>query len=161
MSQKKFILGKQEKSNREYVVAFVGTDIWAVKWRNMKIHFKTAEETHDRIVNGYSFPQVYDIKNDPSENYELWGNEGNVHTWIMEPVSIILNNLQASMVKYRNIKPGEEFRATNKQCKIEVDLSLTHLDSLILTILFFLYDMQRPGPNQWAPISAYTIFTTF
>ncbi len=108
-AQNDFLLGKQEKSNREYVVTFVGTDVWSVKWRNMKIHFKTAEGTHDRIVGGYTFPQVYDIKNDPAENYELWGNEGYAHTWIMEPVSKILSALQASMVKYRNIKPGEEF----------------------------------------------------
>ena len=89
-AQNDFLLGKQEKSNREYVVTFVGTDVWSVKWRNMKIHFKTAEGTHDRIVDGYTFPQVYDIKNDPAENYELWGNEGYAHTWIMEPVSKIL-----------------------------------------------------------------------
>lgn len=108
-SQTNFLTGKQDKSNREYVVTFVGTDIWSVKWRNMKIHFKTAEGTHDRVVDGYTFPQVYDIKNDPAENYELWGNEGYAHTWIMEPISKILGELQASMVKYPNIKPGEEF----------------------------------------------------
>jgi hypothetical protein len=27
----------------------------------------------------------------------------------MEPISKILGQLEASMVKYRNIKPGEEF----------------------------------------------------
>ena len=108
-SQAGFLLGKQKKSNREHVVTYVGADVWSVKWRNMKIHFKTAEGTHDRVVSGYTFPQVYDIKNDPSENYELWGNEGYAHTWIMEPVSKILGSLQASMVKYPNIKPGEEF----------------------------------------------------
>ncbi len=108
VSQYNFLLGRQDKSNREHVVTFVGTDIWAVKWRNMKIHFKTAEGTHDKVVS-YTFPQVYDIKNDPSESYELWGNEGYSHAWIMEPISKILGELQASMVKYRNIKPGEEF----------------------------------------------------
>jgi len=108
-SQTKFLLGEQKKSNREHVVTFVGTDIWSVKWRNMKIHFKTAEGTHDKVVGGYTFPQVYDIKNDPAENYELWANEGYAHTWIMEPVSKILASLQTSMVKYPNIKPGEEF----------------------------------------------------
>jgi hypothetical protein len=44
-SQTSFLLGKQKKSNREHVVIFVGTDVWSVKWRNMKIHFKTAEGT--------------------------------------------------------------------------------------------------------------------
>jgi len=107
-SQTNFLLGKQEKSNREYVVTFVGTDVWSVKWRNMKIHFKAAEGTHS-IVQTFTFPQVYDIKNDPSENYELWGNEGYAHAWVMEPVSKILGSLQSSMAKFRNIKPGEEF----------------------------------------------------
>jgi arylsulfatase len=107
-SQNKFILGNQEKSNREYVITFVGTDIWSIKWRNMKIHFKTAEGTHDHVIS-YTFPQVYDIKNDPAENYELWGNEGYAHTWIMEPVMKIISNTQKSMAKYPNIKPGQEF----------------------------------------------------
>lgn len=110
ISQNDFLLGQKDKSNRESVVTFVGTDIWSVKWRNMKIHFKTAEGTHDRVVSAYTFPQVYDIKNDPSESFELWGNDGYAHTWIMEPVSKILGQLQASMVRYPNIKPGEEFK---------------------------------------------------
>jgi arylsulfatase A-like enzyme len=108
LSQTNFLLGKQEKSSREYVVTFVGTDVWSVKWRNMKIHFKAAEGSHS-LVQTFTFPQVYDIKNDPSESYELWGNEGYAHAWVMEPVSKILGSLQASMVKFRNIKPGEEF----------------------------------------------------
>ncbi len=107
-SQNKFILGKQEKSNRDYVITFVGTDIWSVKWRNMKIHFKTAEGTHDR-VSSYTFPQVYDIKNDPAENYELWGNEGYAHPWIMEPIMKIISATQKSMAQYPNLKPGQEF----------------------------------------------------
>jgi arylsulfatase A-like enzyme len=108
VDQKNFLLGQQEKSNREHVVTFVGTDIWSVKWRNMKIHFKAAEGSHS-TVQTFTFPQVYDIKNDPSESYELWGNEGYAHAWVMEPVSKILGALQASMAEFRNIKPGEEF----------------------------------------------------
>ncbi len=108
VSQTDFLLGNQESSNREYVVTFVGPDVWSVKWRNMKVHFKAAEGTYS-IVQTFTFPKVYDIKNDPSENYELWGNEGYAHTWVMEPVSKILDSLEASMVKFRNIAPGEEF----------------------------------------------------
>jgi arylsulfatase A-like enzyme len=108
-SQIDFLLGKQEKSNREYVVTFVGADVWAVKWRNMKVHFKAAEGTHS-TVHTFTFPQVYDIRNDPSESYELWGNEGYAHAWVMEPVSKILASLQTSMEKFRNITPGEEFK---------------------------------------------------
>ena len=36
IDQKDFLLGKQEKSNRGYLVTFVGEDLFAVKWRNIK-----------------------------------------------------------------------------------------------------------------------------
>ncbi|MEH6550543.1 MAG: arylsulfatase [Pseudomonadales bacterium] len=108
INQQDFLLGKQTKSNRDYVVTFVGDDIWAVKWRTMKVHFMAAEGTH-ALVQKFTFPQVYDIKNDPSENFELWGNDGYAHAWVMEPVMKILGDLKNSMVKYPNIPPGKEF----------------------------------------------------
>ncbi len=74
----------------------------------MKIHFMTSEGTH-AIVQKYTFPQFYDIKNDPAEMYELWANEGYSHAWVMEPVSRIIGEVMGSMARYRNIKPGEEF----------------------------------------------------
>jgi arylsulfatase A-like enzyme len=109
VDQADFLLGKQQKSNRDHIVTFVGDDIYAVKWRSMKVHFMTAEGTH-AVVQKYTFPQVYDVKNDPSENYELWGNEGYAHAWVLEPVTKIIADLMASMAEYRNIQPGEEFK---------------------------------------------------
>ena len=108
INQSDFILGKQEKSNREYFVTYVGDEVFAVKWRNMKVHFATAEGTHS-IVQKYTFPQVFDIKEDPKESFELWGNEGYAHAWVMEPVTKILTELNLSMQQFQNIKPGEEF----------------------------------------------------
>jgi hypothetical protein len=100
-------LGKQEKSNREHVVTYVGDKVFAVKWRDLKVHFLAAEGTHS-IVQAYTFPQVYNIKEDPAESYELWGNEGYAHAWVMSPISKILAELQASMIQYPNIRPGQE-----------------------------------------------------
>ncbi|MEP5766378.1 MAG: hypothetical protein ABJ308_17390 [Halieaceae bacterium] len=42
MNQSDFLLGKQEKSNREYVVTYVGDRVFSVKWRTLKVHFFTA-----------------------------------------------------------------------------------------------------------------------
>jgi len=109
INQAEFILGKQKKSNREYVVTYVGDTVFAVKWRNMKVHFATSEGTH-AYVHTYTFPQVFDIKEDPKESFELWGNEGYAHAWVMGPVTQILAGLNASMQKYPNIKPGQDFR---------------------------------------------------
>jgi arylsulfatase len=109
INQKDFVLGKQEKSNREYAITYVGDKVAAVKWRNMKMHFFAYEGTHSTLQE-YTFPQVFDIKEDVKESYELWGNDGYVHGWVMGPVMKILAEVQGSMVKYRNIKPGEDFK---------------------------------------------------
>jgi arylsulfatase len=109
IDQSDFVLGKQRKSNREYVVTYVGDTVFAVKWRNMKVHFAASEGTHS-VVQTYTFPQVFDIKEDPKESFELWGNEGYAHAWVMGPVTKILAQVQGSMQTYPNIRPGEDFK---------------------------------------------------
>ena len=109
INQADFLLGKREKSNREYVVTFVGDKVFSVKWRTLKVHFLTAEGTFSPIVE-HTFPPVYDIKNDPGETRELWRSEGYSHIWVMRPVTEIVGKLQVSMAKFPNIKPGEEFK---------------------------------------------------
>ena len=74
----------------------------------MKVHFSTAESTHS-VVQTYTFPQFFDIRNDPKESFELWGNEGYAHAWVMAPVSKILAAMDASMQRFPNIRPGQEF----------------------------------------------------
>ena len=112
IDQSDFVLGQQPKSNREHVVTYVGDTVFAVKWRNMKVHFATFEGTHS-IVQRYTFPQVFDIKEDPKESFELWGNEGYAHAWVMGPVTTILTDLAKSMAEYPNIQPGQEFEGYN------------------------------------------------
>jgi len=95
IDQSDFIRGVKKKSNRDHAVTYVGDTIFAVKWRNMKVHFATSEGTHS-VIQKYTFPQVFDIKEDPKESFELWGNEGYAHAWVMAPVSKILAGLQGS-----------------------------------------------------------------
>jgi arylsulfatase len=108
INQTDFLLGRQKKSNREYVVTYVGDQVFAVKWRSLKVHFLTAGSTFTPIVQ-HTFPQVYDIKNDPDEKAELWKTQGYAHLWVMKPVMEILTGLKKSMRKYPNIKPGQDF----------------------------------------------------
>lgn len=109
IDQSAFILGEQEHSSRDHVVTFVGDEIFAVKWRDLKVHFFTAESTFSEIKR-HTFPQVYNIKEDPAEQFELWGNEGFSHAWVMTPVTGIISTLKASMAEYPNIRPGEDFQ---------------------------------------------------
>jgi len=108
INQANFILGKQEQSNRDHIVTYVGNNVFSVKWRTLKVHFFTAEGTFSPIVE-HTFPQVYDIKNDPGETRELWQSEGYSHLWVMKPVMEILSELASSQQQYPNIKPGQEF----------------------------------------------------
>ena len=108
IDQSDFLLGRQETSSREHIVTYVGDRVFAVKWRSMKVHFFTAEGTFAPIVE-HTFPQVYDIKNDPGETRELWASEGYAHLWVMKPVNDILARLTGSMQEYRNIMSGEDF----------------------------------------------------
>ncbi len=108
VDQSAFLLGKQEKSNREFFVTYVCDTVFAVKWRNMKVHFAASESTHS-VIQRYTFPQVFDIKEDPKESYELWGMDGYIHGWVMEPFSKILADVAVSIKEYPNIKPGQDF----------------------------------------------------
>jgi arylsulfatase A-like enzyme len=108
VDQTNFLLGRQDKSGREYIVTYVGNRVFSVKWRTLKVHFYTAEGTFSPIVE-HTFPQVYDIKNDPGETRELWQSEGYAHLWVMKPVMNVLSALSTSMQEYPNIKPGQEF----------------------------------------------------
>jgi arylsulfatase A-like enzyme len=108
IDQSDFLLGKQDSSNREYIVTYVGDRVFAVKWRTMKVHFFTAEGTFSPIVE-HTFPQVFDIKNDPGETRELFQAEGYAHLWVTKPVMEILTGLSMSMNQYQNIKPGQDF----------------------------------------------------
>jgi len=112
INQAAFLLGRQEKSNRDYIVTYVGDRVFSVKWRSIKVHFFTAESTFSPIVE-HTFPQVYDIKNNPAENRELFRTEGYAHLWVTKPVMDILSRLQLSMQEFPNIKPGQDFQGYN------------------------------------------------
>ena len=108
IDQSDFLLGEQDKSNREYIVTYVGDRVFAVKWRTLKVHFYTAEGTFSPIVE-HTFPQIFDIKNDPGETRELFQAEGYSHLWVMKPVMEILTGLAVSQQQFPNIKPGQDF----------------------------------------------------
>jgi hypothetical protein len=99
------VASAQDKPNVVYILV----DNWG--WGDialLKVHFFTAEGTFSPIVQP-TFPQVYDIKNDPGETRELWQSEGYSHLWVMKPVMEILSELSSSQQQYPNIKPGQEF----------------------------------------------------
>jgi arylsulfatase len=61
-----FFLGKRKKSGREGFIVYMGKEIFAVKWRNWKLHFKEQNSAFDKLTI-YTMPRVYDLLRDPQE----------------------------------------------------------------------------------------------
>lgn len=103
VDQTEFLLGNQEKSNREGVVVYMGNDIWGVKWQNWKIHLKE----QDNIVTAtrdYGTARLYNLLKDPGETQNVLFSE----TWVPR---VALGQLGAHIVSLKKeppIKPGQK-----------------------------------------------------
>jgi len=90
IDQSDFFLGKSEKSNREGLIVYVGTDLFGIKWRNWKMMFKELEEgkgTGAKIT--HDFPRFYNLYNDPKEMYPLTKATAG-HFWVRWPAGELL-----------------------------------------------------------------------
>jgi arylsulfatase A-like enzyme len=96
-----FFLGKSDKSGREGFVVYMGNDIFGVKWREWKLHFK--EQTGwNGVLREYTMPRVYNLINDPQER----DNVLFPHTWVPKAALPQLEEHVASLKKYPPIPTG-------------------------------------------------------
>ena len=72
-----FLLGKKKKSGREGFIVYMGNDIFGVKWRDWKLHFKE-QSGWNGVLQEYTMPRVYNLMNDPQEK----DNVLFPHTWV-------------------------------------------------------------------------------
>ncbi|MGB6334394.1 MAG: arylsulfatase [Thermoanaerobaculia bacterium] len=100
-----FFAGKQQKSNRESVVIYVGNEIYGVKWRNWKFMTKEVSSAWGQEVKTYSIPVIFDLHTDPKEEYPTdprWIENG----WVRWPAAQVLVDHAASLQKEPAIRPG-------------------------------------------------------
>jgi arylsulfatase len=101
VDQTDFFLGKQENSNREGLIVYMGNDIWGVKWRNWKVNLKEQETVFSGTID-YGLARVYNLYKDPGETQNVLFPE----TWVPRAA---LGQLGAHVVSLRAnppIKPG-------------------------------------------------------
>ncbi|MEJ2180964.1 MAG: arylsulfatase [Gammaproteobacteria bacterium] len=72
-----FFLGKSKQSGRDGFIVYMGNDIFGVKWRNWKLHFKEQESWNGEL-NEYTMPRLYNLLDDPQER----DNVLFPHTWV-------------------------------------------------------------------------------
>jgi len=102
VDQLDFFTGAQEKSNREYVLLFLGQKLMAVKWRNYKIHMEGLDRV-DGAFEDWSFPRAFNLAADPKERFNInWQN-----TWLGERIAPFVAAYQASVRKYPNLAGGQ------------------------------------------------------
>jgi len=104
VDQTDFLMGKQEKSNRDGFIVYVGNDLFGIKWRNWKMMFKEVERGTD-AKKTYDFPRFYNLYNDPKEEYPLTKATAG-HFWVRWPMAELLKSHTASLNQEPPIKPG-------------------------------------------------------
>ena len=92
-----FFLGKVEHSNREGFPAYVADRLFAVKWRNWKVHFVWQENMYDPPVT-LPLPKVINLLTDLKEERDgvVWHN-----SWVVAPVTKIVDEFSENSKKYR------------------------------------------------------------
>jgi arylsulfatase len=85
VDQGAFLTGKQEKSNRESLLTFIGEEVAAVRWRQYRIYPKQFVPSIGNPAMGglagtrvemNGFPAIFNIEADPREEVNILGTTG-------------------------------------------------------------------------------------
>ena len=98
-----FFMGKTKKSGREGFIVYMGKDIFAVKWRNWKLHFKE-QDAWNGEMRTYTMPRLYNLYNDPQEK----DNVLFPHTWVPKAALKQLTEHVVSLKQNPPIQAGQE-----------------------------------------------------
>jgi arylsulfatase len=112
VDQSAFLLGKQEKSAREWFPVFQalgvsGPELYAMKWRNYKLHLIWQERQYD-APQKLAVPRLIDLYDNPQERPEETTGESAVvtHGWILHAMLAHLTKFQESLKKYPPVPMG-------------------------------------------------------
>lgn len=101
IEMKDFFLGNKKKSGRESVIVYMGNDIYGIKWRNWKLHFKELDTVFGEVKE-YGMPKLYNLYSDMSERENVFFSD----TWVPKAATPLLIEHAASLKKEPPIKPG-------------------------------------------------------
>jgi arylsulfatase A-like enzyme len=97
-----FLLGETDQSGRDGFVVYMGNDVFGVKWRDWKLHFK--EQTGwNGVLREYTMPRIYNLMSDPRETDNILFP----HTWVPRVALPQLEEHVISLKKYPPIKAGQ------------------------------------------------------
>jgi hypothetical protein len=104
-----FMLGKSKTTGRDSYMVFSPTgELMSVKWKIYKVILRYSEGTEAPIVQP-QFPLFYDLSSDPQELWNLWSYQLD-SGWMLTPAFRLIGEYEASVKKYPNIKPNQDFK---------------------------------------------------
>ncbi|MGH7177837.1 MAG: arylsulfatase [Tepidisphaeraceae bacterium] len=105
VDQRDFLLGKAEKSAREFYPVFMpagvgAPELRAVKWRNYKLHFIWQVRKYD-VPQHLALPRLIDLYDNPQETVEETIGESSIETrgWVLHAMFAQLAKFQATLAK--------------------------------------------------------------
>lgn len=101
VDQLDFLLGKQEKSNREGFLFYMKDELRAAKWRNWKMHVVWELEPNDGAKH-LEMPLIFNLLQDPKEETDVGSQQG----WVKGPLRRMIHSFQQSLKAYPPIPPG-------------------------------------------------------
>jgi arylsulfatase len=96
-----FFLGEREESGRDGFIVYMGAEIFAVKWRNWKLHFKE-QDSWSGELHTYTMPRLYNLWTDPQER----DNVLFPHTWVGKAALVQLQEHAISLREHAPIPMG-------------------------------------------------------
>ncbi|MHC4249657.1 MAG: arylsulfatase [Planctomycetota bacterium] len=96
-----FFLGKTKKSGREGLIVYMGNEIYGIKWRNWKLHFRELDTVFSE-KREYGMPRVYNLLVDPQERENVFFP----NTWVPKAAMGLLTEHATSLRRHPPIKPG-------------------------------------------------------
>jgi arylsulfatase len=88
IDQTDFFMATTEKSDRESVVIYLGTEVFGVKWRDWKMMFKELSTVAGDPIRTFGVPAFYDLLLDPREEHPSLHAPPNF--WVRYPASQVL-----------------------------------------------------------------------
>jgi len=101
VDQLDFMLGHQERSNREGFVFYIKNDLRAIKWRDWKMHFVWEVEPNTGPIK-LETPYIFNLIRDPKEETSVTTEEN----WVRGPMLRFLANFQETLRQHPPIPPG-------------------------------------------------------
>ena len=104
IDQSAHLTGQSEKSARDGVMVYVGSEVFGIKWRNWKMMFQEVERGTDERKT-FDFPRFFNLYSDPKEEYPLTKATAG-HFWVRWPMAEILKAHTRSLKQEPPIEPG-------------------------------------------------------